>query len=87
MCVCVFVSSCFVLLQVLVFLYPTMLMSCWTILTIRDRFMLFRSTWRSLCFLSRDIGNLTSGRFFFLFLFFAKLKPTEKALLCPNLTA
>lgn len=25
--------------------------------------------------------------FFFLFLFFAKLKATEKALLCPNLTA
>lgn len=41
-----------------------MLISCWISLMIRDRFTLFKSTWRNLCFWNQDIGNLTSGEYF-----------------------
>lgn len=50
--------------QVLGFWYPKMLISCWSTSIIRDRFTLFRSTWRNLCFWSRDIGSLTLGKSF-----------------------
>ncbi|MEQ2183759.1 hypothetical protein GOODEAATRI_001325 [Goodea atripinnis] len=41
-----------------------MQISCWIILTIKDRSMSSRSTWRNPCCWNRVIGSLTSGRSF-----------------------
>lgn len=39
-----------------------MLIGCWILLMIRDRFTLFRSIWRNHYFWNQDIGNLTLGK-------------------------